>query len=36
MLSIKSIEKFDNEHVIDMYNSGMTFAEIAKKIRYWL
>lgn len=32
MLSIKSIEKFDNEHVIDMYNSGMTFAEIAKKL----
>ena len=32
MLSIKSIEKFDNEHVIDMYNNGMTLSEIAKKL----
>lgn len=32
MLSTKNIEKFDRLNVIQMYNDGMTFAEISKEI----
>lgn len=32
MISDKTIKRFDEANVIDMYNSGMTYAEIQNKL----